>query len=82
MPTGDRFPLVEHLDSEGSVGGDAWSASGRGRIVFRTATTVSQRQLAWVDRSGAVIKEIGQMTACEHLEQHTANARARSASAF
>ena len=57
---GDPFPIVDDVAAGGGVASNAdFSASNNGVLVFRGGVGGSQDKLAWVDRSGRTLREIG-----------------------
>lgn len=58
QPTGDAFPLAEHVSSEGSryVGA---SVSENGTLVYASGGLQAAQQLTWFDRAGRAIAPLG-----------------------
>ena len=59
QPTGDAFPVAEHVGPEGSryVGA---SVSQNGTLVYAQDSTQGRQQLTWFDRSGRVLATLGE----------------------
>ena len=57
--TGDPFPVAQNVES-GSEGSARFSSSTEGTLVYRTGAGGATRRLAWLDRTG---KEVGQVGA-------------------
>ena len=51
--TGDMFPVVEQIPNSRNAGFGAFSAAANGTLVYRDGREGSNRELAWVDRTGA-----------------------------
>ncbi|HLG59962.1 MAG TPA: protein kinase [Vicinamibacterales bacterium] len=56
---GSAFPVAEHVAIDSNGLGPALSVSGAGAIAYRTQSTDTERQMVWVERSGAEIRRIG-----------------------
>ena len=60
--TGEPFPVVDDVAAGGGVASNAdFSASNNGVLVFQGGVGGRQSRLAWVDRAGRILTEIGGM---------------------
>ena len=59
QPTGDAFPLAEHVSREGSryVGA---SVSENGTLVYAHGGSLAAQQLTWFDRAGRALATLGE----------------------
>ncbi len=58
--TGEPFPIVDDVAAGGGVASNAdFSASNNGVLVFRGGVGGSRNKLAWVDRAGRLLNEVG-----------------------
>jgi len=65
-PSGDSFPLADHISNEGSRYG-SFSASDKGVLAYGRALSVDQR-LTWVDRAGRTLSQLSDASPNTGLE--------------
>lgn len=58
-PTGEVFPIAEHVGVSANVSNGAFSVSENGVLVFGAGGALVDQQLAWVDRAGKRLGVVG-----------------------
>jgi eukaryotic-like serine/threonine-protein kinase len=66
--TGDAFPIVEQIQTQGTPPYGVFSASDNGVLAYQTGTATGGSQLAWFDRTGKQMGVLGDPAPYTDLE--------------